>query len=62
MDNDIIKFSRSVPSEEILTTKDFDRIAFEILRDDFAHVPGHEAKHGFGVVPATTIINNYDNE
>ena len=46
LDNDIIKFSRSVPSEEILTTKDFDRIAFEILRDDFAHVPGHEAKHG----------------
>lgn len=55
MDNDIIKFSRSVPSEEILTTKDFDRIAFEILRDDFAHVPGHEAKHGIETVQAALL-------
>lgn len=55
LDNDIIKFSRSVPSEEILTTKDFDRIAFEILRDDFAHVPGHEAKHGIETVQAALL-------
>lgn len=55
LDNDIIKSSRSVPSEEILTTKDFDRIAFEILRDDFAHVPGHEAKHGIETVQAALL-------
>ena len=55
LDNDIIKFSRSVPSEEILTTKDFDRIAFGILRDDFAHVPGHEAKHGIETVQAALL-------
>ncbi len=55
LDNDIIKFSRSVPSEELLTTKDFDRIAFEILRDDFAHVPGHEAKHGIETVQAALL-------
>lgn len=55
LDNDIIKFSRSVPSEEILTTKDFDRIAFEILRDDFAHVPGHEAKHGIETVTLRSL-------
>lgn len=55
LDNDIIEFSRSVPSEEILTTKDFDRVAFEILRDDFAHVPGHEAKHGIETVQAALL-------
>lgn len=53
--NDIIKFSRTVSSEEVLNTKDFDRIAFEILRNDRAHVPGHEAKHGIETVQATLL-------
>lgn len=53
--DDIINKSRTVSDDGVLVTKDFDRVAFEILRNDFAHVPGHEAKHGIELLQAALL-------
>ena len=52
---DRITTSRTVPNDGVLNSKDFDNIAFEILRNDPAHVPGHEAKHGIETVQSTLL-------
>lgn len=53
--DDIINKSRTVSDDGVLVTKDFDRIAFEILRNDPSHVPGHEAKHGIELLQAALL-------
>lgn len=53
--DDVINKSRTVSDDGVLVTKDFDRIAFEILRNDPSHVPGHEAKHGIELLQAVLL-------
>ena len=53
--DDIINKSRTVSDDGVLVTKDFDRIAFEILKNDPSHVPGHEAKHGIELLQAALL-------
>lgn len=53
--DDVINKSRTVSDDGVLVTKDFDRIAFEILRNDPSHVPGHEAKHGIELLQAALL-------
>lgn len=60
LDNDIIKFSRSVPSENNGLRNL--RLLFNYIIKDKNEFMRRFNKYGFGVVPATTIINNYDNE
>lgn len=52
---DAIRTSQTAPSESFLQSGSYDDIFFDILKNDFAHVPGHEAKHGIETVNAALM-------
>lgn len=52
---DVIKNSQTSPTEDFLQSGSYNDIYFDILKNDLAHVPGHEAKHGIETVNAALM-------
>lgn len=52
---DVIKSSQTSPTEDFLQSGSYNDIYFDILKNDPAHVPGHEAKHGIETVNAALM-------
>lgn len=55
--NDDLDINKNIQNfvEYLLNPETQQRIAFEILRNDPSHVPGHEAKHGIELLQAALL-------